>query len=470
MERRRVGRSAAGSVGVRRAPRPNPPSPARAPGARQGLPARRLATELIACVLIDRKPLEHALAEAMARPDIASLAPRDRALARLLAATVLRRQGELEFVLNAFLERGPPDGGGALWPILLAGAAQLVALDMAPHAVVDLAVEQVRRDRKAHRFAKLTNAVLRRVAERGAELLAGQDRVRLNIPDWLWQRWSAAYGEETARRIAEASLREAPLDVSVKGDAPGWAERLGGRLLPTGSIRLEAQGRIEDLPGYADGQWWVQDAGAALVVRVAGDVAGKAVADLCAAPGGKTAGLAVAGATVTSVDVSAVRLRRLAANIARLHLSADVVEADAATWSPGHTYDAVLLDAPCTATGTIRRHPDILRLKRAEDVARMAALQRDMLANAARLVRLGGVLVYSTCSLEPEEGQRQIEAFLASEPAFERLALSAPEIGADPAWITPKGEVHSLPFHLPLEPAALSGIDGFFIARLRRSL
>jgi 16S rRNA (cytosine967-C5)-methyltransferase len=382
---------------------------------------------------------------------------------------VLRRQGELEHVLGAFLERPLPADKGYLWPILLTGAAQLVCLRLPAHAVVDLAVETTRRDRAAHRFAKLTNAVLRRVAERGEQLLSSQDRLRLNIPDWLWQRWSAAYGEAAARRIAEASLKEAPLDISAKADARGWAERLGGRLLPTGSVRLAPGGRVEDLAGYAEGAWWVQDAAAALVTRVAGDVAGKTVADLCAAPGGKTASLVTAGAHVTAVDVSASRLSRLRENLQRLRLTAEVVEADAATWSPGRTFDVVILDAPCTATGTIRRHPDILRLKGPEDVVRMAGVQRAMLVQAATLVAPGGALVYSTCSLEPEEGAAQIEAFLGAHGEdFDRVVISAPEIAGEADWITPAGDLRTLPFHMSLEPDALAGMDGFYVARLRR--
>jgi 16S rRNA (cytosine967-C5)-methyltransferase len=440
-------------------------------GVPPGLAARTLAVHLVAGVLIDRQPLEQVLADCSARPQVAAMEARDRALARAVTASVLRRQGELEHVLNAFLERQLPADKGRLWPILLTGAAQLVCLDMPAHAVVDLAVEATRRDRGAYRFAKLVNAVLRRVAERGPELLAAQDGTRLNIPDWLWQRWSAAYGPEETRRIAEASLSEAALDISPKPgpeSAAAWAERLGGRLLPTGSVRLIAHGRIEDLPGYAGGAWWVQDAAAALVTRIAGDVAGKSVADLCAAPGGKTAGLAAAGAQVTAVDVSAARLDRLRENLRRLRLAAEVVEADAATWSPGRTFDVVILDAPCTATGTIRRHPDILRLKRAEDVARMAALQGAMLAHAASLVRPQGLLVYATCSLEPEEGAMQIAAFLAARPDFERDPIVAAEIGAEPEWLTAQGELRTLPFHAKLEPPGLSGLDGFYVARLRR--
>ena len=441
-------------------------------GVPPGLAARTLAVHLVAGVLIDKQPLEQVLAEFSARPEVAAMEGRDRALARAVAATVLRRQGELEHVLNAFLERPLPVDRGRLWPILLTGAAQLICLDMPAHAVVDLAVEVTRRDRGAYRFAKLVNAVLRRVAERGPKLLADQDGTDLNVPEWLRQRWNAAYGPEVARRIAESSLSEAALDISLKPGpehAAAWAERLGGQLLATGSVRLIAHGRIEDLPGYAEGAWWIQDAAAALVTRIAGDVAGKSVADLCAAPGGKTAGLAAAGAQVTAVDVSTARLDRLRENLGRLRLAAEVVEADTATWLPERTFDVVVLDAPCTATGTIRRHPDILRLKRAEDVGRMAALQGAMLAHAAFLVRPRGLLVYSTCSLEPEEGAMQIAKFLEARQDFERVPVAAIEIGAEPEWLTAEGELRTLPFHVKQEPPGLSGIDGFYVARLRRT-
>ncbi len=437
-----------------------------------GLAARELAIRYLAGVLIYKRPLEQALAEASARPEVAALDARDRALARAVAATALRRQGELEFVLGNFLERPLPREKGRLWPILLTGAAQLICLGMPAHAVVDLAVETARRDRGAHRFAKLVNAVLRRVAERGAELLAGQDGVRLNIPDWLWQRWAAVYGAETTRRIAEAALREAALDISLKpqdaAEMAAWATRLEGGLLSTGSIRLVPHGRIEDLPGYAEGAWWVQDAAAALVARAAGDVGGQSVADLCAAPGGKTAALAAAGAIVTAVDVAPGRLDRLRENLVRLRLAAEVIEADAASWSPGRTFDVVLLDAPCSATGTIRRHPDILRLKRPEDVERMARLQGPMLAHAATLVRPGGLLVYATCSLEPEEGELQIATFLAAHADFARLPIAAAEVAAEPEWISAAGELRTLCFHMEQPTPELSGMDGFYVARLRR--
>jgi 16S rRNA (cytosine967-C5)-methyltransferase len=431
-----------------------------------GLAARDLAHDLIAGVLLERRPLDQVLADAGARPAAAALEPRDRAFARMLAATVLRRLGELEHVLRAFLGKPLPKSAQRVWMILLAGAAQLLCLKTSPHAAVDLAVEAVRREPHGARFAGLVNAVLRRVAGEGEAILSGRDPVKLNIPPWLWQRWEAAYGACTTRRIAEASLKESPLDLSLKPgeDGADWSQRLGGTLLPTGSIRLAAPGRIEDLPGYDAGAWWVQGAAAALVARVAGDVAGRAVSDLCAAPGGKTAGLAAAGALVTAVDDSVERLQRLRQNLERLRLTAEVVAADAASWTPGRTFDAVILDAPCSGTGTIGRHPDILRLKRLADIGRMAVVQGRLLRNAAALVRSGGILVYSTCSLEPEEGRAQIDALLEREPALQHEPIASHEIGADPAWIV-NGDVRTLPFHLEA-----GGLDAFYIARLRKVL
>lgn len=440
-------------------------SNAAAPRLPSGFAARDVAVQLLAAVLHDRGSLDEALAKDLAT---SSMEPRDRALARLIAGTALRRLGELEAVLTGFLKKPLPERQGQLWPILLSGAAQLLFLQTPPHAAVSIAVEQARRDRKARRFEGLVNALLRRVTSEGVQVLQGCDALRLNIPDWLFARWLETYGEDQARHIAEASLKEAPLDISVKDDPEKWAGRLGGNLLPTGSVRLAAGGRIEDLSGYADGSWWVQDAAAALPVKLLGPVAGKAVADVCAAPGGKTAQLAAAGAQVTAIDLSTARLARLRTNLERLHLKADLVEADAATWAPGRTFEAVLLDAPCTATGTIRRHPDILRLKRPEDVTTLAGLQTRLLDNALRLVAPGGTLVYCTCSLEPEEGVRQIAQLLARADNVVRVPIAGGEYGIAPEWITPEGDLRTLPCHMPHQDKQLSGADGFYAVRLLR--
>jgi 16S rRNA (cytosine967-C5)-methyltransferase len=428
-----------------------------------GLPAREAAVRLIAAVMHERRALDEALAKEFAS---SQLQPRDRGLARLIASTVLRRQGELEAVLSGYLEKPLPARQGQLWPILLSGAAQLLFLETPPHAAVGLAVEQARRDRHAHRYDRLVNALLRRLTREGADALTGRDGIALNIPDWLLASWTQAYGDEIARRIAAASLSEAPLDITVKSDAPEWAERLGGSVLPTGSVRLAAGGRIEDLPGYADGAWWVQDAAAALPARLLRSVAGLSVADLCAAPGGKTAQLAAAGAVVTAVDQSEARLARLRGNLDRLGLDAELVTADAAEWLPGRTFDAVLLDAPCTATGTIRRHPDILRLKRPDDVPALAALQSRLLDRAVSLVKPGGTLVFCTCSLQPQEGPEQVAQLLARHPGISRAPIAADECGIAAGWLTPEGDLRTLPFHMPSAESGLAGLDGFYAARL----
>ena len=418
-------------------------------------------------VLDGGRPLDEAFDAAASRTG--TLEPRDRALARLIVLTVLRRKGELQAVVNSFIEKPLPASAGSLWPILLSAAAQLLVLDTPPHAAISLAVDQCRADRKARHFDRLTNAVLRRVAATGKDILASLDPVEANVPVWLRERWGAAYGAELAREIAAASLREAALDLSVKSDPVAWAERLGGVALPTGAVRLARAGRVEDLEGYADGAWWVQDAAAALPARLLGNVAGLRVADLCAAPGGKTAELAAAGAEVTAVDYSPARLARLAENLARLSLSAEIVEADVTAWEPGRAFDAVLLDAPCSATGTIRRHPDILHLKRKDDTTERVALQRRLLDRAAALVRPGGLLVFCTCSLEPEEGPAHIARFLAETPRFAREPVAPGEAGIDGAWLTPEGDLRTLPCHLPLSDPAVSGLDGFYAARLRKS-
>ncbi len=423
-----------------------------------GVAARNAAITAIDAVMRLKQPLDEALERSLSRTSPA-LEPRDRAFARLLTVTVLRRHGELRRAVTAFLEKQPPTDSGRLWPILLAGAAQLLCLATPPHAAISSSVDLARLDQTTRRFDKLINAVLRRVSERGPALLEIADAAVSNIPAWLMTRWRAAYGDAVARDIAVASLTEPALDLSVKSDAAAWAATLGGAVLPTGSVRLANGGRIEALAGYSDGAWWVQDAAAALPAKLLGDVAGLAIADLCAAPGGKTAELAAAGARVTAVDHSERRLRRLSENLARLKLDVEIITADVTGWAPGRQFDAVLVDAPCSATGTIRRHPDLLHTKADDDIPRLAELQRRLLAAAAALVRPGGQLVYATCSLEPEEGCDQIAAFLDLNPDYRRVPIQPGEAGISAGWLTGTGDLRTLPQH---------AIDGFFAARLVR--
>lgn len=434
-----------------------------------GMAARQLAVSVLVQVLNRGQSLDETLASAFASERGKALEPRDRGIARLIVTTVLRRSGELGAALRAHLDKPLPDDAGRLWTILLSAAAQLLILETPPHAAINLAVEQVRADRDAARFDGLTNAVLRRVSERGLGDTPARDAAKLNVPAWLFARWSEAYGLDTAHLIAAASLNEAALDLTVKTDPDRWARELGGIVLPTGSVRVAASGRIEDLPGYAEGAWWVQDAAAALPVKLLGIISGTSVADLCAAPGGKTAQLVAAGASVSAVDLRPERLKRLNVNMDRLQLVCEPVVADAGDWAPDKLFDAVLLDAPCTATGTIRRHPDILHLKRPSDAAQLEPIQARLLANAARLVRPGGQLVYCTCSLDLAEGEWHVKDFLIENPQFTRRPIEAGEVGIDQAWITPEGDLRTMPFHLPLDAPGLSGLDGFYAARLVRS-
>ena len=394
-----------------------------------------------------------------------ALAERDRALVRVLIATVLRRLGTLRHLLGLFLDRGLPAQVPQVETALLLGAAQILFLNVPDHAAVDLSVRIAQADRRAAGFAGLINAVLRRVAREGAARLAALDTSTLDTPDWLMTRWTAAYGAATARAIAAANRNEPALDLTVKSDPEYWADKLGGRVLATRSVRVIAAGAVSALPGFAEGAWWVQDAGAALPARLLGDVRGRRVADLCAAPGGKTAQLALAGASVTAVDRAPARLQRLRDNLARLALKAEIVAADVEEWS-AEPFDAVLLDAPCSSTGTIRRHPDVPWLKNAGDIVKLSALQRRLLDRALALTKPGGTLVYCTCSLEPDENEAIVADLLARAPKVRRVPIAAAEVFGCAEFISKDGDLRTLPCHFPDSDSRFAGIDGFYAARL----
>jgi 16S rRNA (cytosine967-C5)-methyltransferase len=440
------------------------------PAAREaqvGLPARRAAVELLSAVIDKKQPLDDILSRSLATGWMFDLPQRDRALARAIVATSLRRRGQIDHLLGTFLQRGLPDKAGKLYPILLSGAAQLIFLKTPPHAAIDLAVRLAQWDQRARRYDKLVNAMLRRVAKEGDSIATSLNAPRVNTPDWLWDRWVARYGETRAHAIATANLIEPPLDLTVKSDPEVWKERMSGRVLPNGSVRLLPKGRIEALPGYSQGEWWVQDVAASLPAHLMGRVAGERVLDLCAAPGGKTAQLALAGASVVAVDISKTRLKTLKANLARLGLDAATATADATTWSPEEHFDAVLLDAPCSSTGTIRRHPDIPYLKSPKDIKDLAVLQAQLLDNAAGLLRPGGTLVYSTCSLELEEGEAQIAALLVRNPAIQVDPILPDDVFGQVDWLQSPGFLRTFPYQVDLGTPEWSGMDGFFAARLK---
>jgi len=376
-----------------------------------GLAARKIAADILDGVLRRRIALDEQLSGKGAHIGLATLAERDRALMRRLVATVLRRLGTLRHVLGGFLDKGFPADAPRTETVLLIGAAQILWLDVPDHAAVDLAVRLVQADRRASRYAGLVNAVLRRVAQNRDPILPAPNAVR-DTPEWLFKRWTRAYGADIARAIAEANGHEPALDVTVKHGPEHWAERLRGRVMPTGTVRTLAQGAVSMLPGFTEGEWWVQDAAASLPAHLLGEVRGLRVADLCAAPGGKTAQLAQAGAIVTAIERSPARISRLRENLARLKLNVEIAAADALEWRGG-PFDAVLLDAPCSSTGTIRRHPDVPWLKAEADVGVLTGLQAKLLDRSADLLKPGGTLVYCVCSLEPEEGEAAIAGLLA---------------------------------------------------------
>ncbi len=422
---------------------------------------RAIALDLLDAVLTERRLLDEALD---AHPRLGALAPRDRAFARALVSTTLRRLGQIDDCIARCLERGLPSKARRASHVLRLGACQLLFLATPPHAAIDTAVDMVKGTALAG-FAKLINAVLRRLDREGRDWVTAQDAAALNTPPWLWTSWCDAYGPDQARQIATAHLTEAPVDITLSakaGDPQDWATRLGASILPTGSLRLADGGDITRLPGFDDGLWWVQDMAAALPARLLGDVAGLDVADLCAAPGGKALQLADRGARVVAVDRSARRLGRFRQNLDRLGLAADIVEADVAAWRPDRKFSRILLDAPCTATGTLRRHPDGMRLKGPGDVAALADQQMALLRASVDLLAPGGVLVYCVCSLEAQEGADRINTLLADDARLSRQPIQPDEVGGLSQLITPQGDMRTLPFHLQ----DAGGMDAFFAARL----
>ena len=418
---------------------------------------RQTALDLLDAVLGRGQRLDAALEADKRFP---TLAVRDRALVRNLVATSLRRLGQIDALIARRLARPLHESALRTRNALRLGVAQLLFLKVPAHAAVGETVNLV--GERSHK--SLVNAVLRRISVEGPELLAAQDAPRLNTPDWLWEAWSHRFGKATARAIADAHLGEPPLDLSVKADADDWAKRLGAARIMDTSLRLWPRGPVTEIAGYGDGAWWVQDAAAALPARLLGPVEGRRVIDLCAAPGGKTAQLASAGAHVTAVDASPARVRRLDDNLRRLGLKAETVVADGVTWRPPGPVDAVLLDAPCSATGTIRRHPDLVWMKTASDLAALTSLQDRLLRAAFAMVRPGGTVVYAACSLQAEEGPGRIATLRAAGIPAELIPIAPADVSGQAQLIDDAGCLRTLPCHFAKE----GGVDGFFAARFRR--
>jgi 16S rRNA (cytosine967-C5)-methyltransferase len=430
-----------------------------------GLAARRLAAFAVDEVIRARTALDDTL-ERLAQEMRGGIAPQDMPLARAIATVTFRRFGTIRRAIDERLAKGSPPHGGPFEAVMATAAAQILFLDVPDHAAVDLAIRLLSEDGRSLRYAGLANAVLRRLTRERAAVLAHSD-VLLDTPDWMLARWVKTYGAPVAAQIAAAHAQEPPLDLTLAGPLGDWPVQLDALVLPTGSLRLRGRTALAELPGYEAGAWWVQDASASLPARLLNVAPGMRVVDLCAAPGGKTMQLAAAGAEVTAVDRSGTRLKRVRENLTRMGLSAKVVTKDALAFL-SEPFDGVLLDAPCSATGTIRRHPDVAWSKGENDLAKLVALQGKLLAKAGELTKSGGRLVYCTCSLEPEEGEDQVEAFLLANPDFRREPIKPAEIGGIAEAITTVGDLRALPFQLAGDTPRLSGWAGFYAARLIR--
>ncbi|MFC3207248.1 RsmB/NOP family class I SAM-dependent RNA methyltransferase [Aquamicrobium soli] len=446
--------------------RPRPADEAAAPG----LAARKAAARLLAAVIDARTPLDGLTDHEHGHPQYRTLDLRDRALVRAILVTALRHRMTIAGLIGRRLEKPLPPNATALSHILHVAAAQILFLDVPDSAAVDLAVTHAKADPRTARFSGLVNGVLRAITRgKEAELADALARTE-EAPPWFVERLKAAYGVDTARRILEAHRHEAPVDFSVKADPALWAQKLGGIVTPTGTVRVERLAApVAELPGFEDGAWWVQDAAASLPARLLGEVRGLRVADLCAAPGGKTAQLVLAGADVTALDTSKNRLARLRQNLERLGLDAQTVQADLLEYKPETLFDAVLLDAPCSSTGTVRRHPDVPWTKTPADIEKLAALQARLLEHAVTLVKPGGRIVFSNCSLDPLEGEDLYRDFLAHAPGVADDPVRPGEFaGLDP-YLTPEGTLRSTPAGMDLGAPGISGLDGFFAARLRKA-
>ncbi|MER8705610.1 RsmB/NOP family class I SAM-dependent RNA methyltransferase [Mesorhizobium sp. M0323] len=435
-----------------------------------GLAARKAAARLLAAVIDARTPLDGLTDHENGHPQYKALDLRDRALVRAILVTALRYRMTISGLLARRLEKPLPPNATALSHILHVAAAQILFLDVPDSAAVDLAVTHAKSDPRTARFSGLVNGVLRTLARAKQDELAAALAATDEAPKWFSDRLKTVYDLDKARQILLAHRHEAPVDFSVKSDPALWAERLGGFVLPTGTVRVEKlSASVTELPGFGEGAWWVQDAAASLPARLFGDINSLRIADLCAAPGGKTAQLILADAHVTALDMSKTRLARLTQNLERLGLAAEIVQADLLKYEPKDLFDAVLLDAPCSSTGTVRRHPDVPWTKTAADVEKLANLQRRLLARAVTLVKPGGRIVFSNCSLDPLEGEELYRDFLAGNAEIVDDPLRPGEIAGIDPFLTPQGTLRTTPADLELGSPGRSGLDGFFAARMRRT-
>ncbi|SLN19583.1 Ribosomal RNA small subunit methyltransferase B [Roseovarius litorisediminis] len=415
--------------------------------------ARRSAVHLLDQVLGEGRLMSDLISSGA----LDRLSPADRARAQRLANDTLRGIDRADRLLKRHLRKPPPL---PVFNILRLGTVEL-CMGGDAHGVVNDMVAIAGSHPRYNNLKGLINAVLRKIAADGVR--SWNDLRLPRLRSWLRDPLVQAWGAQPMLEMEKAHFAGAPLDITPKANAALWAEKLNATLLPTGTLRLADPGQVSALPGFDTGDWWVQDAAAALPVKVLNPQPGEKILDVCAAPGGKTLQLAAAGADVTALDISARRMERVQENLTRTGLSATCLVGDALEHSGG-PYDAILLDAPCSATGTIRRHPDLPFAKDGSEFGELIELQSAMIDHALTLLKPGGRLIFCTCSLLPDEGECQVDEALARHEGLivDRDALNLP--GVDPAWVTPEGGLRLRPDYW----AEKGGMDGFFIASLRR--
>ena len=430
-----------------------------------GLNVRQCAAKLLNAVVAKNTSLDGLTDAHHGHPQYMELDERDRSLVRAILGTALRNRNTIETALCKLLDRPLPANATALQQLLHVAAAQILYLDVPDHAAVDLAVTSANIDPRNRKYASLVNAVLRRLTrnkERAIELQIP------NGPEWYIESLTKTYGREQAEAILAMQAYEPSIDLTVKSNPAEWAAKLSGTLLPNGSVRLGSfEGALTALEGFAEGEWWVQDAAASLPATLLGDIKGKRVADLCAAPGGKTAQLIMAGAKVTAFDINKNRLKRLKSNLDRLQLEAELIATNILDYQTDELFDAILLDAPCSSTGTVRRHPDVLWTKTPDDIVKLSQVQANLLRHAISLVKPDGIIVFSNCSLNREEGEDMAQAIL-NEGVLKAEPFKPAELKGMEQLVTDQGFLRSTPADLPHDEPKMAGMDGFFAARFRR--
>lgn len=433
---------------------------------RVGLEARKVATQILTRIIDDGRNMDALCDESHGLSAYRTLIAKDRAMIRAILMIALRKRVQIEAALKSTMDRKPPKRARWLIHSLHVAIAQILFMDIPESAAVNLGVTAIGEDKRTTRFKSLANAVLRRVANEKEMLLENsQNKI---FSGWMAKQIRSDFGKDKLEQISKMLLLESQLDITPKTDPEIWAEKLGGRLLDTGTIRISNKKSVSQMEGYEEGAWWVQDAAASIPARLLGDVSGKNVLELCAAPGGKTAQLAALGANLTALDISAPRLSRLAENLERLKLEAKLVEADILEWDCPELFDAVLLDAPCSSTGTIRRHPDILWTKSPEDIEALAKLQYQLFLKAKEFVRPGGTLVFSNCSLLKSEGEDLLARIIKECDDLKLVPIENGEFPFLDEFINGQGAIRTLPFHLAHEPIADGGLDGFFACRFEK--